>query len=420
MRLGEIIGDKMASKRGEILNNWLDDKYYLIKPFAKCEFTFEAASANGKFRHSIIDMAYVSDQAFTHTSLVKVWEDSYGSDHKPISIEIELLQPIATEPKRIAFDKLKNPAKAAKYKELVEPELLSITKKTRTNWLKIKEKGFTTRRELQDLADSMDSQLTNAMMEAAAQVCKYRRPYSAKGFLTDPEITDLKKERSRLLKKLSLLDKTTITSTSTTLRAMISCINKRIKNRVIELRRARWNEFLGKVEEAEPAEKLRMISKALRGNTRPPNNLTIEDILPCHAHFAKAFSHIEGVDYSDVEFNYESEEFIEVREESEELNRLLEMSLSETSFQVAIQKAPNGKAPGISGLANEALKPVAKPLSKALTLIGEVAARAGIIPSSWHLAALCLVPKKPGACTPADHRPISLTETMRGYSKGPS
>lgn len=78
-----------------------------------------------------------------------------------------------------------------------------------------------------------------------------------------------------------------------------------------------------------------------------------------------------------------------------------------------IWKYPRGKSGGPSGLRMELFKPlnrwIAGPLAKFFQRCYEL----GLVPTAWCRARIVPIPKKAGASTIKDYRPISLTEVVR-------
>ena len=72
-----------------------------------------------------------------------------------------------------------------------------------------------------------------------------------------------------------------------------------------------------------------------------------------------------------------------------------------------------GKAPGITGLTADLLRPVAISLSSTLELMFTTFFILAVVPRSWTRALVCPVPKKGDLTLISNYRPISLTETGR-------
>jgi hypothetical protein len=73
----------------------------------------------------------------------------------------------------------------------------------------------------------------------------------------------------------------------------------------------------------------------------------------------------------------------------------------------------SGKAPGITGLTTDLLRPAAITLSSTLEIMYTTYYILGVVPSSWTRALICPVPKKGDLSHITNYRPISLTETSR-------
>jgi hypothetical protein len=73
----------------------------------------------------------------------------------------------------------------------------------------------------------------------------------------------------------------------------------------------------------------------------------------------------------------------------------------------------DGKAPGITGLTTDLLRPASITLSVTLELMFTTYFMLGVVPRSWTRALICPVPKKGDLRIISNYRPISLTETGR-------
>ena len=87
--------------------------------------------------------------------------------------------------------------------------------------------------------------------------------------------------------------------------------------------------------------------------------------------------------------------------------------ISEDLVHECLMRSPTHKAPGISSLSADLLRPVADLIVPLLTGIFRSYLSLGVVPSSWTRALVCPVPKKGDLSQIKNYRPISLTEVTR-------
>lgn len=88
-------------------------------------------------------------------------------------------------------------------------------------------------------------------------------------------------------------------------------------------------------------------------------------------------------------------------------------TFTETRVLDCINRSPSHKAPGISSLSSDLLKPVSDLVTPILTAIFQTYFSFSVVPSSWTRALICPVPKKGDLSQISNYRPISLTEVTR-------
>lgn len=99
-------------------------------------------------------------------------------------------------------------------------------------------------------------------------------------------------------------------------------------------------------------------------------------------------------------------------------DHVTDIGLAASSFPTALvlEKlllSPTGKAPGISGLSAELLRPVAQTVAPILGSMFSTYMSLSFVPSSWKRALICPVPKKGDLSRISNYRPISLIEVTR-------
>lgn len=81
--------------------------------------------------------------------------------------------------------------------------------------------------------------------------------------------------------------------------------------------------------------------------------------------------------------------------------------------RTTLQNLTRGKAPGISGIRNDILKPIADHIAEPLAILFNKMIAIGIVPDEWREARIVPIPKVERSKDIKDHRPISLTEVIR-------
>ena len=138
-------------------------------------------------------------------------------------------------------------------------------------------------------------------------------------------------------------------------------------------------------------------SKASTGAALATTPIALESY---RAHFAKQFTNDLGIaPYTPVDHT-------------------VSLELAQNIFHVDIVKqsvlaSPAHKAPGITGLTADLLRPVSSILAPLLALMFETYFLLSVVPNSWTRALICPVPKKGDLNLITNYRPISLTETSR-------
>lgn len=100
------------------------------------------------------------------------------------------------------------------------------------------------------------------------------------------------------------------------------------------------------------------------------------------------------------------------------IDRLTDFGLATSSFPTSLileklSISPTGKAPGLTGLSAELLRPIAPLVAPLLGSIFCSYMTLSFVPSSWKRALICPVPKKGDLSLISNYRPISLIEVTR-------
>ena len=93
---------------------------------------------------------------------------------------------------------------------------------------------------------------------------------------------------------------------------------------------------------------------------------------------------------------------------SQENAMALEADITIQEVQIVISKLPNGKSPGWDGITNEFFKMYASLLVEPLTIMFQEVWSSGIMPATWKIGLIKLLPKVPSPSSFSQWRPISL------------
>lgn len=89
-----------------------------------------------------------------------------------------------------------------------------------------------------------------------------------------------------------------------------------------------------------------------------------------------------------------------------------DITLTEKSVTAALSRINPNKAPGPDGLKGKVLKTCASQLGPVLTRLFQILLDAHIVPRPWKETKIIPVPKKPGAVSMKDFRPVALTSIV--------
>jgi len=97
---------------------------------------------------------------------------------------------------------------------------------------------------------------------------------------------------------------------------------------------------------------------------------------------------------------------------------MTDLAIVTTAFPTSLVRekilsSPTGKAPGLTGIRAELLRPVADSVAPLLGSMFCIYMSLSFVPSSWKRALLCPVPKKGDLSRISNYRPISLLEVTR-------
>ena len=420
MRLGKLTGDRVANSRGIEIHDKLTNLGLNLCEFADERMTYIGVGKNGTTRSSRVDLAYVSNKLFTRSKVeIKVHRDRYGSDHHPISIVIlleENQEPVSNP--KIAFYKLKNQKIRDNFIRIATPRLEEVDCFIESTWRDVTSGEITWSPRVEALLDGANERLTDALMTTAKETCGLNNPKEVEKFKDDPKIKELKNKRNILLRRIRNLTKIERETTSNfsrekgEIKAEVKNVLKGIKSRVFEIRTERRNNFHEKLEKCNHSERSKMMGIMLKFSN---NNGSLDEdkIEEYRMGKQQVFLPIPGMPYEEEELKEEFPNLIATTALSPEDEATLNQIANPIFIEQMIRKCPNGKAPGLSGLMVEAIKPLKSHVAQVMAKMINIILRTGLIPKAWKCATMILIPKKPGAKEVGDLRPIALTEVLR-------
>ena len=278
---------------------------------------------------------------------------------------------------------------------------------------------------VQELLDSLTDGLLHVLVSSARKHCgehkeriiEQPRPLTPS---RDSVLRDLRERRSILLRRLSA--PVQVEEVRALDRQALKRVNREYARRVRQLEREAEKEFYDALEGKPIAEQQRIIKFARNGRQRSGARMLVPDRLPDYSrHFESMVSRREGFRYDDDDDDASRTTSAESSDDATETTDILceseyatvSVFFSPPIIEHFVRGAPNGKAAGCSGVPAEMMKPVAGPVARTLSLIGEVMFRTGLCPDAFKRANITPVPKKGNSDDIRDFRPISLTEIPR-------
>jgi len=167
--------------------------------------------------------------------------------------------------------------------------------------------------------------------------------------------------------------------------------------------KANWHKFTEKTDNLDGSELTKVVYSFKAARTRKKANTLKTDDASMEsyaAHYSKQFS-----PHSNIRPHARAELIPSVIDRAIYFHPPL--------VKQAIKAYPNGKSGGPSGLKMEIIKPLADMIAHPLARFFNRLVEIGLVPTEWCRAVIIPIPKKPGAKSISEHRPISLTEVMR-------
>ena len=164
-----------------------------------------------------------------------------------------------------------------------------------------------------------------------------------------------------------------------------------------------WSRFVERTDDMQSTELLKTIHSFKTARTRAKSNL-----LSCEDGMMGEYAN-----HFERQFSPPNESRKHQREECTPGERESHQFFFPGMVKHMIDRYPNGKASGQSGIKMEMLKPLSEMLARPLATFFNKLVKIGLVPTVWCRALIIPVPKKPNSDSIKDHRPISLTEVPR-------
>ena len=420
--LGGLTGDTATNMRANGFNDIIQSRSLLVVPF----LSPTATSTNTQSHASIIDFVPVSASHLNRCSAVTVLKKSGGSDHFPITVDLncdDLFRTLDEEyiisnPRRIATHLLvKSSPIRQMYSDEVNTSLRDLVVKYRNDWNMILSKPRVKVSTVQGLLDKLTSSLISSLISSAEKHCKMRKRRTGTpklAFPNDSVLANLREQRAILLKQLKMY--APVEEVRTAIRRDLGKVNREYDRRAKVLQKQKEKDLYDILGSKPLGEQQRMI-KFLKNKCQRPGTKMLSHKRPPEysKHFAKMFNPPSNFVKKAPITTSTTDDHKNTRLKIEKMPKFTDVShfFSIPNMESFIRQASNGKAAGCSGVSAELLKPVASAVASVLSLVAEVMYRAGLCPDPFKQANIVPVPKKSNGNAIEDFRPISLTELPR-------
>ena len=416
-RLGGLTGDIMTCDRAPFFTQIMQSRTLTVVPFASSRATFQ----NSRAQSSILDFVLVSAEHLTSCSAVKVLKDSGTSDHFPIVIDLfgnsSVEQFFLQRPQRIAIHLLKKNSRVRNaYSEEVNLALGDLLAHYQNSWSSVQKNPQVRVSTAQKLLDGLVKSFLSTLTSSAEKHCRLRKNdhgVSKSLINNDTILANMRERRIVLLRQLRTYSM--VEEVRVTLRRRLNQVNRKFERRSKLLKKRQEIKFYDSLEAKSLKEQQRMIKFAKNKNQRPgARTLTPEKLKEYSRHFAAMFNFRDGFTYDQTtQMANAAKRNPKLR--TAEMPRLSDLTpfFSTHTIEHFIRTAPNGKAPGCSGVTAEIMKPVASSVAMILRLVAKIMYCTGLCPKSFKKANIMPVPKKTHSNDIKDFRPISLTEAPR-------
>lgn len=383
----DITGDTANNARGQWLFPMLSDAGMRHVPSSWGAPTFVGRQGN-----SIVDLVFASNQTEIPEDSTFIAGDNWcASDHK--TIYVEALPPgqphLLPQRESIRLERLKDPDIVKTFQDAVGAKTAALMESIRT--LRLSGGNF------QNMIDQVDSNIRLCLESTAKRILGTKKtggpPTSHDRFVE--ELRHIRNQRWRDLER----------ATNAADREHLSALYIEAKSRWKEatelFRRKEFEDLarnMDRMDASEVSKSLRKLTKThLKiGGTRLNNSdASLEE---CRVHFETQFGPRSSTNGPELCFP-----------QATWRGHLITRS----TLLEAIKRCGNGKAPGRTGHRAELFKVAAEAICDPIKELFQMCLEWGLVPSSWKEANIIPIPKKPGADSIKDHRPISLTEHLR-------
>ena len=394
------LGASPPNQAGAITDNFLRPRGSMS--FFRADTGPAATRPSSSGAGSIIDQIIGSSVNLTNG---KCYDDrDWLSDHRPISCTVTPMGPRhdhATKYFRLRTELLNDPETRSSYAAALRPTCQNLADRIRT--LSLSVSPLDSLQARRNMADILESTFTSTILQAAESFLgKKRVPLFSSGPIPDPS-PEYVTTQERLQRVYTQLRSLPITAP-----VPIELLAERdlLKSRLVAVRvhdrKQAYLKWLHDIGTLPPYQLSKIVSrirrsKAARGAALATTPMALHQY---RHHFQAQFT------------NQFPTEVIPSIPDIPSLE-LVTSIFTESRIALSILNSSDGKAPGISGLSNDILRPIAFSVAPALTTIFSTLFSLGVVPSSWTRALICPVPKKGDLSLIGHYRPISLTETTR-------
>lgn len=404
MRLGEISGDHHITERATTLVTWLMERGFVYRMDELGRPTFEAYEQG--YRSSIVDHIWSNlGEDFHEETRVLSETDIGGSDHRLVMSRIvhsvireyREEQNVLDQGELFALGKLKDEEVATMYasemryaRQTFEGEfgessdwMVDLPEDQQRVWI-----------------ERMNDHLKALAKTVARDVLGNRqaRGRRIKCLLKDENFNRARNERRRAFERVrrshGLCEEARMAYTEA----------KRNQAKATAAAKDRFFfEFTDRVETMSDQEMSKVVASLVKRRTRGGNPK-----LPCDASSMESYA-----TFFEGQFRRQPFHRTEVPEREEEETPVQEVPFTRGEIARHIRNLPKGKSPGQSGFRNELLIYAANETASMIYVLFQACWRSGMVPREWNKALIQPVPKKGDLSKIENHRPISLTETLR-------
>ena len=384
MRLGKASGDKISNGRAGTIGAWLQEKGLQFASDGKNEPTCIV----GPGATSIVDYVYF-DPKVSATDYYVVDADELGSDHQLIWVEISSIIP--PPPVTIVYEAW----------NLFRLQRGDVRQRYGQHFHQHEAREFSAQAtapfETQEELDRCYAEMMQCVIRSAK--CCVGLVGKTKGWIPPPS------RRLRLIRQRIQALRIRIQCGDVSARPEFEemCeLRRRALEYVGEDLHDQWKDFVLRIDGMQSTELVKVCRsfKMARRRNKAVELPTDDAAMEVHAGLVEAqFSlpkNARQIDRVPLVFNEAPLEYF-----------------LERDVAYHIWKYPRGKSGGPSGLRMELFKPINRWIAAPLAKFFQRCYELGMVPTEWCRARIVPIPKKSGAKSITDYRPISLTEVVR-------